>query len=388
LLDITDPNNMEQNEMIFSQTPSTHNVKEDEHTELIRRDVEKGVITINEGDEREDLAPELVKLENIPRFEPLIKPHIDTSFMLGGLWGSTPQVHEKEPSFGYESLFKFSLIYQSHIKKCVDEICEDQRIVMETVKSADEYCAQINQSIITTQLQAKTNHEQISVVNGLIKQVEKTHKLVYEIFQTLNKLEKLIPDEGLFDDKSSSSKWPIIHKLCLTAKQKPSHSIKIPQRTNSIVVAVSQYNVFSDKHKDSEPLSPVQTTDWMSSSVSSVQNIILGENIISDRFRDILINPMREGLINPMREGLINPMRESLINPVREGIKRIISSPSINSMVSTSEPHSSLNNNGSEPPISPISFGSNLSNSNQSPPSGSSVSLLTDMLKRSALQKE
>ncbi|CAG8538621.1 19182_t:CDS:2, partial [Racocetra fulgida] len=307
LLDITDPNNMEQNEMIFSQTPSTHSVKEDEHTELIhrdvvkedehteliRRDVEKGVITINEGDKREDLAPELVKLENIPR-----------------------------------------------------------RIVMETVKSADEYCAQINQSIITTQLQAKTNHEQISVV--------------YEIFQTLNKLEKLIPDEGLFDDKSSSSKWPIIHKLCLTAKQKPSHSIKIPQRTNSIVVAVSQYNVLSDKHKDSEPLSPVQTTDWMSSSVSSVQNIILGENIISDRFRDILINPMREGLINPMREGLINPMRESLINP----------------------PHSLLNNNGSEPPMSPISFGSNLSNSNQSPPSGSSVSLLTDMLKRSALQKE
>ncbi|CAG8603025.1 24386_t:CDS:1, partial [Gigaspora rosea] len=35
-----------------------------------------------------------------------------------------------------------------------------------------------------------------------------------------------------------------------------------------------------------------------------------------------------------------------------------------------------------------LHLGSNLSNSNQSPTSGSSVSLLTDMLKRSTLQKE
>ncbi|CAG8798201.1 23187_t:CDS:2 [Dentiscutata erythropus] len=245
-------------------------------------DQPQGIVTVNEGEEKEDLDPELVKLENIPRFEPLIKPHIDTGFMLGGLWGSTPQVHEKEPSFGFESLFNFSLIYQSHIKKCVNEICEDQRVVMDTVKSVDEYCAQINQSITATQLQAKTNHEQISVVNGLIKQVEKTHKLVYEIFQTLNKLEKLIPEEGLFGDPSSSSKWPTIHKLCLTAKQRPSHTIKMPQRTNSSVVAVSQYNVLSDKHKDSEVLSPIQNTDWVASIVQLIEQI----NPIKDSAKD------------------------------------------------------------------------------------------------------
>ncbi|CAG8546891.1 hypothetical protein C2G38_2166467 [Gigaspora rosea] len=274
LLDMNDPNSTVQNEPISSkQISSTSSVTEDEHTKLIRQDIEKGIITVNEGEKKENLDPELLKLENIPRFEPLIKPHIDTGLILGGLWGSTPQVHEKEPSFGYESLFNFSSIYQSHIKKCVNEICEDQRVVMDAVKSADEYCAQINQSIMATQLQAKTNYEQISVVNGLIKQVEKTHKLVYEIFQTLNKLEKLMPEEGLFGDQPASSNWPTIHKLCLTAKQRSSHTMKIPQRSNSSIVGISQYNVLSDKHKDSEVLTPVQTTDWMASIAHLIEQI-------------------------------------------------------------------------------------------------------------------
>ncbi|CAG8435323.1 8345_t:CDS:2 [Scutellospora calospora] len=365
LVDKSDPINMVPNEISSKQTQTSSkcSVREEENLELIHRDTEKsqGIITINEGNKKEYLDPELVKLEKIPKFEPLIKPHTDSGFILGGLWGSTSQIHEKEPSFGYESLYNFSLIYQSYIKRCADEICEDQRLVMDTVKSVDEYCAQINQSITETQLQVKTNHEQISVVNGLIKQVEKTHKLVYEIFQTLNKLEKLIPEEGLFRDQNS--KWPIIHKLYLTAKQKPSqgHTIKIPQRTNPSVVTVSQYNVLSEKHQDSDTLSPVKSTDWMT---SNVQNIILGENTNSGRFKEILINP------------------------IREGFKRIVNISSINAISSSPEPYTLSKNIGTESlSISPTSLGLNLSNTSQSPTSGT-VSLLTDMLKRSTSQKE
>ncbi len=34
---------------------------------------------------------------------------------------------------------------------------------METVKSVDTYCAEINQTMITAQLQAKANHEQMGI---------------------------------------------------------------------------------------------------------------------------------------------------------------------------------------------------------------------------------
>jgi hypothetical protein len=36
---------------------------------------------------------------------------------------------------------------------------------METVKSADAYCAEINQTMVTAQLQAKANYEQMGIVN-------------------------------------------------------------------------------------------------------------------------------------------------------------------------------------------------------------------------------
>ncbi|CAI2181367.1 579_t:CDS:2 [Funneliformis geosporum] len=371
------------------------NGNEAERMKIIQRDIEKGVITVSNVNEKDDLDVEISKLDKIPRFEPLIKPHAETGFTLSGLWGSAPASsdHVKEPSFGYDSLFNFALTYQSLIKKCVEEICEDQRIVMETVKSVDTYCVEINQTMIAAQLQAKTNYEQMGIVNVFMKQVEKTHKMVHEIFQTLNKIENLLPAEERLTDQSASIKHPTLHKLWLNTRQKHNHgSFQFEtrrlslqkRRTHFSVVTVSFDTVLSDKHQDSDiALSPVRSPDG--TILSNVQSVLGSseDSSASDRLKEIFSNQSQSS------EDISS---SQWLSAMRESVKK--ANTSIENLQGLQEVHAATNNYGS-PNSSPSLLSSNSSQYHKSPinnvnkPSspGSSISLLTAMLRRTTVKE-
>ncbi|EXX79061.1 hypothetical protein RhiirA5_370276 [Rhizophagus irregularis] len=360
------------------------------HSKIIQRDIEKGIITVSKVYEKDNLDQEITKLDKIPKFEPLIKPHPETSFTLSGLWGSTPVSSDqvKEPSFGYESLFNFSLTYQSHIKKCAEEICEDQRIVMETVKSADTYCAEINQTVIAAQLQAKANYEQMGIVNVFMKQVEKTHKMIHEIFQTLNKMESFLPAEERLTDSSASIKYPKLHKLCVNTRPKHNHGsfqfetrrLSLPQRrTHPSISTISFNTVLSDKHQDSDgAFSPVRSPDR--TTLSSVQSILgsSGDSSASERLKEIYSNTSQNSEERSSSQWL------SGFNPMRESIKRAGNDTSTENLQGLQETQMTTNNGFSNSSLISPSNNSHL----KSPVNNNNKSLLTAMLKRTTAKEK
>ncbi|CAG8658235.1 2733_t:CDS:2, partial [Acaulospora morrowiae] len=348
-------------------TDSTYN-----NAETILRDIEKGVITVREGNDQETLDSELVKLEKIPKFEPLIKVHPETNFTLGGLWAYnlTSQEYDKEPSFGYESLYNFSSIYQSHMQRCAEEICEDQRIVMETVKSVDEYCARISQTMIATQLQAKNDQEQISVVSGLMKQAEKTRKLTYEIFQTLNNMDMILPEEERLVNRLASNKWTSLCKFRLSMKQNQHYGplTKRLSRINPSHLKVSLDTVLSEKHQYTDAtsnfnVSPDRTT------LSSIQSF---DNNVSNRLKEIVSNKSHNAEERTSTQWFPLPLGSVPI------FKRVVNNTNVENTVSSSE----------------IADNAGLITSTSDTPAPvnkklqSSVSLLSAMLKKSSVQWE
>ncbi|CAG8558956.1 1952_t:CDS:2 [Diversispora eburnea] len=98
--------------------------------------IPSGIITVTSGENQEEiLDPEIAELEKIPKFEPLIKPHHPEIGLFNVLWGSSSNSQELDKE------------------------------LMDTVKSVDDYCADISKSMISTQLQAKNNQEQIGIGN-------------------------------------------------------------------------------------------------------------------------------------------------------------------------------------------------------------------------------
>ncbi|CAG8741423.1 5946_t:CDS:2, partial [Funneliformis caledonium] len=343
------------------------NGKETDRTKIIR-DIENGVITVNNVNVKDDSDLEISKLDKIPRFEPLIKPHPETGFTLSGLWGSASASSDQVR----------------------EQICEDQRIVMETVKSVDTYCVEINQTMIASQLQAKANYEQMGIVNVFMKQVEKTHKMVHEIFQTLNKMENLLPEEERLTDQSASIKHPTLHKLRLNTRQKHNHgSFQFEtrrlslqkRRTHPSVVILSFDTVLSDKHQDLDSsaltLSPVDGT-----TLSTVQSVLgsSGDSSASDRLKEIFSNQSQNSEERSSSQWL---------SAMRESVKKTGSNTSIENLQGLQEVHAVTNNYGS-PNSSPALLASNSSQYHKSPinnvnkpsNSGSSISLLTAMLRR------
>ncbi len=122
--------------------------------------------------------------------------------------------------------------------------------------------------------------------------------MVHEIFQTLNKIDNILPEEERLTDQSASIKYPTLHKLCVTTRQKHNHGgsfqfetrkLSLQQRrTHPSVVAVSFDTVLSDKHQDSDgALSPIRSPDRIT--LSSVHSILgsSGDSSASDRLKEI-----------------------------------------------------------------------------------------------------
>ncbi|CAG8437124.1 13935_t:CDS:2 [Rhizophagus irregularis] len=337
------------------------------HSKIIQRDIEKGIITVSKVYEKDNLDQEITKLDKIPKFEPLIKPHPETSFTLSGLWGSTPV---------------------SSDQKCAEEICEDQRIVMETVKSADTYCAEINQTVIAAQLQAKANYEQMGIVNVFMKQVEKTHKMIHEIFQTLNKMESFLPAEERLTDSSASIKYPKLHKLCVNTRPKHNHGsfqfetrrLSLPQRrTHPSISTISFNTVLSDKHQDSDgAFSPVRSPDR--TTLSSVQSILgsSGDSSASERLKEIYSNTSQNSEERSSSQWL------SGFNPMRESIKRAGNDTSTENLQGLQETQMTTNNGFSNSSLISPSNNSHL----KSPVNNNNKSLLTAMLKRTTAKEK
>jgi len=228
-----------------------------------------------------------------------------------------------------------------------------------------------------------------------MKQVEKTHKMIHEIFQTLNKMESFLPAEERLADQSASIKYPKLHKLCVNTRQKHNHGsfqfetrrLSLPQRrTHPSVGTISFNTVLSDKHQDSDgALSPVRSPDR--TTLSSVQSVLgsSGDSSASDRLKEIFSNTSQNSEERSSSQWL------SGFNPMRESIKRAVNDTSTENLQGLQEIQMATNNYGFSSLVSPSNSSQYLKspvNNNNKPSSpGSSVSLLTAMLKRTTVKE-
>ncbi|KAG9295405.1 hypothetical protein G9A89_013434 [Geosiphon pyriformis] len=397
---------------------------------LFKRGIEKGVITLPTKIDSDGLELELVLLSQIPKVRSegsqcFSDTELSSShYTFSSFWGPSSQAQESdiESLFRHESLSKGSAIFQSYVRQCAEEICEDQRIIIETVKSVDQYCTQISQAMVTSQLQAKVNLDQIVIVNSFMKQVEKTHKHVYDIFQILSKLEKLLPEDSQLGDKSANEQWPNIHDLYL--KTKPKHAqhggsfqfetkrLSLHQRrTYPSSVAVTFDTVLSSKHQDAPEFisnktlgfSPEKSYGLMAIDplAAAGTGVTAGSSIdstASDRLKEIFTHRAQE---NIGEEQLSSSTWSLGLLPLHEGQKRLSSNRSIDNLLWSSASSASsfvasetsnkpLNNDGSlistwsgHPSTASSHYlkplATNSINNSKSP----SMSLLTSMLRRS-----
>jgi hypothetical protein len=193
-------------------------------------------------------------------------------------------------------------------------------------------------------------------------------------------------------EQSASIKYPKLHKLCVNTRQKHNHGsfqfetrkLSLQQRrTHPSVVAVSFDTVLSDKHQDSDgALSPVRSPDR--TTLSSVQSALgsSGDSSASDRLKEIFSNTSQ----NPEERSPSQWL--SSFNPMRESIKRAGNETITENIQGLQETQTATSNNGisSVPLSNSQSLKSPVNNNNKPLSSGSSVSLLTAMLKRTTVR--
>jgi hypothetical protein len=216
-----------------------------------------------------------------------------------------------------------------------------------------------------------------------MKQVEKTHKMIHEIFQTLNKMESFLPAEEQLTDPSASIKYPKLHKLYVKTRPKHNHGsfqfetrrLSLPQRrTHPSIGTISFNTVLSDKHQDSDgAFSPVRSPDRTTLSSQSVLGSS-GDSSASERLKEIFSNS----------EERSSSQWLSGFNPMRESIKRAGNDTSTENLQGLQETQMATNNGFSNSSLILPSNNSHL----KSPVNNNTKSLLTAMLKRTTVKEK
>lgn len=82
-------------------------------------------------------------------------------------------------------------------------------------------------------------------VGVLVKQAERTNQLARSIFQTLHKLDSLLPASDTLSPAVASVRWPVLHKLYLDTAPRPELA-KVRKRVNSTSAALALHTTTWD----------------------------------------------------------------------------------------------------------------------------------------------
>ncbi|RKP26789.1 hypothetical protein SYNPS1DRAFT_27534 [Syncephalis pseudoplumigaleata] len=187
-----------------------------------------GVVTISTKRTTSEREEELVMLQRIRKFSPLIPDQPTTYFNIGH-WlttaaGGNTRYNEPDTALDEQALVGAFLAYQLHQRALCEAICERQRNITTSIKSLHEYTTRseqlTNYQFRTTQsTEAMFSKEGKCIANAYLlamasleSQVLKTRELVHDIMQTLVKLNDIMGSqhELALGSKTMQGRYPVL----------------------------------------------------------------------------------------------------------------------------------------------------------------------------------
>ncbi|KAJ3102713.1 hypothetical protein HDU97_000326 [Phlyctochytrium planicorne] len=193
----------------------------DETTEVSEATTETGagdvgIVTVVAAQSNDEDPKDMQFLYKIPRFEPLLKSSIDTSFNWSTLF--TPPTYSSKRRDAPHTLdpIPFEGILQrirKHSKTCIDAVLTDQKLLIERVNSMDEYCAKLANTMSGRVYQAKPHVDALTKLSSITKSAETTKSLLIGIVKALDKLDAFLAPGERLDNLENKQRYPAIVKI-------------------------------------------------------------------------------------------------------------------------------------------------------------------------------
>ncbi|KAK9702663.1 hypothetical protein K7432_011130 [Basidiobolus ranarum] len=215
-------------------------------------DYPKGLITVNSIDHSSDSEePELQLLAQSHRFEPFIKSTGYGSFGFGNLWSSKSHNKEGFALLDSDPLANICTGLQEHMKRNAYQVSENQRSLADNLKAMDEFSSELLNNVSSNFQDTKACADQLTIVTSLQQQIDSTHNLLYNVFQTLGKLNSLLPESERIES-IKQDEYPALQKAYQTSLRKRSGSVSVernrlslPRRRGKETTTLTINNVFS-----------------------------------------------------------------------------------------------------------------------------------------------
>ncbi|RKP08603.1 hypothetical protein THASP1DRAFT_23447 [Thamnocephalis sphaerospora] len=255
-----------------------------------------GIVSVSTARTRREPEEELVRLARIPKFEPLI-PHNSTSYFNFGSWLPTASNQSRyvemdgrsyyDLAIDQQALAGMFLAYQSHQRSLSEAVCTKQREVNASIRSLDESVTRTSQ--VASSQRQETHKTFLNVSNEVVQlqsQALKTRELIYDIMQTLIKLNEMLPkdDEPTLGSATTRKRYPELSRVYRKVVAGNSANVSVakegflvqknrPER-NSVMLTVDP--VLSDMHRGPElsyrAMSPVRSALPSTFSVDALRN--------------------------------------------------------------------------------------------------------------------
>ncbi|ORX90760.1 hypothetical protein K493DRAFT_409708 [Basidiobolus meristosporus CBS 931.73] len=298
-------------------------------------DYPKGLVTVNLIDHTSDNEePELQLLAQSQRFQPLVKSSGYTSFGFGNLWGSTSPSPDIS-GLNSDPLANICTDLQGHVRRNAYQVSEDQRSLADNLKAMDEFSSELWNGVSANLQDMKTCADQLSNVTALQQQIENTHQLLFNVFQTLGKLNSLLP-EAQRVESLSEDQYPALQRAYQTSLRKRSGSVSVernrlslPSRRGKETTTLTLNNVFSgaDSYGDVSSYRAPSPAPSIHNAESSASRTLKELASRSDKERStswstVFNTPSRRAL--PMRQQISRAERYSGADTASPDIDRLL----------------------------------------------------------------
>ncbi|CDH48754.1 predicted protein [Lichtheimia corymbifera JMRC:FSU:9682] len=185
---------------------------------------DKGIIQVVHGAGDDGQEEEILRLQQVKRFTPLVREN-DRGFGLDGLLGiavgnrsssnaSQEQTNRMEidPEPLADTLFR---LYQ-HTEAYKSKMCERQKCLHDRIQYAERLSQQTTQALILALNQAKNANERIPEIKALTTHAEKAQGSAKKIMEGLNNINSYLASDDQLDNAALETRWPVLSPLLNT----------------------------------------------------------------------------------------------------------------------------------------------------------------------------
>ncbi|ESO98501.1 hypothetical protein LOTGIDRAFT_87302, partial [Lottia gigantea] len=155
------------------------------------------IVVVAEGNTSKSVDPEVVKLDSIPVFLPIMK---------GSLNNANNRESDLLDKLDYRQLLLMCMRYQEHLKQLSEAVAFDQNALCIRIKEIDHTVAMLLNKLNERQRKFSKYAEQTRRINETLATLQKIQKTMDGIIPKLENLNKLLPPEDQLESFSMRPK--------------------------------------------------------------------------------------------------------------------------------------------------------------------------------------